>query len=314
MAPEIKIHLPRAMLETVSHNPKQFYRRLERGLQERGYRARLEERRALNLPPEPDDGHFYFIHQATHEQANVLNTGLAYVFPFWYADPKGIYGESSVVDATFEPSDFGDEATTFAARLRDRLAGGRVSRYDQPKEVTRFDGKHVAVFLQGDSDILARSTYLHGRQIMREAVDWADGRPVVIKPHPKGISRHDKRVLDALVARHPNVTVTDANVHDILASAMVTVSISSAVALEGMIHGVPAVLCGKSDLHHCAVTARTREEVAPAIDQTLAHNWPFDAFLYWFLQVQMINAGTEGMIDRVLERMVAQGANLDDFR
>lgn len=309
--PEILIHLPRDMIDAVADNPNQFYRKLERGLSEAGYAARILRRRRGNPCPPPDDN-FHFVHQGLHRQANVLNTGLAYVFPFWYADPTGIYGHSSLVSARFEPSALDrDAAQSFGNRLRARLVAKRFSRYDQKTAVTPFDGGHVAVFLQGPGDILERAQLFETVDLLR-AVARLD-RPVVVKPHPAGQTDQETALLHDL-DRAGLVQQTDANIHDILSGAVASVSISSAVTLEGMMHGVPAVLCGLSDLHHNAVTARSPDQIGPAIEQAIATPWQHDAFLYWFLFQQNLNAGAPDLIDRALARIAATGADVTAFR
>ena len=304
MAPKVQIHLPRQVYEAVAANPDQFYRKLETGLTAQGIPAQIVRRAPYNMAP-PQDDIFHFVHQGWHRQDNVLNTGLGYIYPFWYADPWGIYGQSSIAAAVFEaPS--GPEVDVFYRRTRTRLVGKRFSRYDQKAELTDLPGGVIAVFLQGNSDILDRARHMSTPDMIEAVVAAANGRTVVFKPHPKGQTKKELALLDRL-CRLPNVTQADANIHDILANAAVTVSISSAVALEGFLHGVPAVLCGASDLHHCAVTATDPAAIGDAIETAEAKDWPFARFLYWFLKGQLLNAGADDLIDRVLLKMAGQG-------
>lgn len=105
------------------------------------------------------------------------------------------------------------------------------------------------------------------------------------------------------------MTVTEANLHDILAGAAVSASLSSSVGLEGMLHGVPAVFFGASDLHHNAVTVRAAEAWPEALAQALATDWPHAQFLLWFLRRRNIDARRPFMA-RVLERIAAAGGDL----
>lgn len=130
----------------------------------------------------------------------------------------------------------------------------------------------------------------------------------MVKPHPRNFGPETAEICALLTACHPDVRVTNANLHDIVAGAALTVSISSSVALEGMLHGVPAVLFGLSDLHHCAVTVRKATDWPAALDQAIAREWPFEAFLFWFLRRQNVWAARP-FLSRVLERMAAQGAD-----
>jgi hypothetical protein len=82
------------------------------------------------------------------------------------------------------------------------------------------------------------------------------------------------------------------------------------VSLEGMIHRVPSVLFGRSDFHHNACTVAVPADWPAARDRALGDEWPYAAFLWWFLHEQMIRSGSDGMMDVVLARMVARGADL----
>jgi hypothetical protein len=308
MARRILIHLPRHMVEELSDNRPHFYTKLRATLQGAGAQAEIIDRLPGNPVPDPDDGDFHFIHQSSHRQPNVLNTGLAYVAPFWYADPQGIYGDSSVTHAQFDPAAVPRaEADGFHARLYKRLATARQSRYGQPEAVEVFPKGCIAVFLQGVSDLLARSAHVTTRAMVEAVVAHSDGRPVVVKPHPRDA---DPDALDWLhrLAGNGALRVTRANIHDILAAAAVTVSVNSAVALEGMIHTRPAVLFGRSDLHHNAVTVADVSAWPEALDQALSQEWPHAQFLHWFLLGAMLNTGHDSFAPRLLARIPQRAA------
>ncbi|MBI1416142.1 MAG: hypothetical protein GC146_02870 [Limimaricola sp.] len=311
MPGEILIHLPRHMLANVRDNPSQFYAKLRDGLNARGARASLVERAAMNAAPAADDGDFHFIHQMVLRQPNVLCTGLAYVYPFWYADPSGIYGDSSLAEAEFDPREAdAEEARVFHVRLHRRLVEGRMSRYGQKQEPEVLPEGCVAVFLQGGSDILDRVQHVTTPEMVAAVLDGAGDRAVVIKPHPKENGPEVMAWLADIAARDRRVMISDANIHDILAVASVSVSISSAVALEGMIHHTPAILFGRSDLRHCAITLKTPAGFDKALEMATQIDWPFEAFLYWFLGQNTINAGTPELVDQAIARIAAQGADM----
>ena len=69
----------------------------------------------------------------------VLNTAIAYLNPFFYADPLGIYFESSLTEARFDPATVPPRpAARFYETLRARHVLPRKSRYAQPEPVTAF--------------------------------------------------------------------------------------------------------------------------------------------------------------------------------
>jgi hypothetical protein len=82
----------------------------------------------------------------------------------------------------------------------------------------------------------------------------------------------------------------------------------SSLALEGMLHRVPAILFGRSDLHHCAVTVQRPEDWPQALQRALATDWPHDRYLLWFLRWQNVEAARP-FLPKVLARMAGQGAD-----
>jgi hypothetical protein len=174
--------------------------------------------------------------------------------------------------------------------------------------VEQFGQGHIAVFLQGWSSPVERARYMTATEMVKTVVKGAAGRPVVVKPHPRNACYETEMIRQWLLRHHPKVRVSNANIHDILAGACATVSISSSVALEGMLHRVPAILFGRSDLHHCAETVTEPSEWPAALARALARDWPYDAFLLWFLRRQNIDV-SRPWAERLLDRMAAQGAD-----
>ena len=297
------------MLDRDGAGVPQFYRRVLDQLAALGARTSIL-RRDYDVLAAPDGAHFDLVHNGDVNRVQALNLAPAYLAGFYYADPQGIYFESTITAKTFRPEAIEAQyATPFAEDMRRKWVHSRKSRHPQPSEVQQFGQGHIAVFLQDWSDPVERARHMTADQMVMTVVKAAAGRQVVVKPHPKNSARETQKIRQWLVRNHPQVRLTDANIHDILAGAAVTVSISSSVALEGMLHRVPAILFGRSDLHHCAETVARPEDWPAALDRALHRDWPFDAFLLWFLRRQNLDAGRP-YLDRVLDRMVLQGADL----
>jgi hypothetical protein len=71
------------------------------------------------------------------------------------------------------------------------------------------------------------------------------------------------------------------------------------------LHAVPVVLCGKSDFHHAAVTVTDRNDLNQAITTAEATVWPHDAYLYWYLAEQCLNAGKPSLTQDFLAKVGA---------
>ena len=86
---------------------------------------------------------------------------------------------------------------------------------------------------------------------------------------------------------------------DLLADCEHVVTQNSAVALDGFFHHKPAVLFAQSDFHHIAANVSDLG-IAGAFERVCAQVPDFDAYLYWFLQEQSLNAGRDGVEDKIL--------------
>jgi hypothetical protein len=141
-------------------------------------------------------------------------------------------------------------------------------------------------------------------EVMLDALIAArGGRTVVIKPHPK----NSPAEIAALMARTgPEVQVSTASIHDILAACACTVTVTSACAFEGFLHGKPAVLGGQTDFHHNAVTLHRADAMAHALDAAMSRDWPHAQFLTWHLSRICVRDQVADL-PRVLERMFAKG-------
>lgn len=309
-AARVRLHVPAHMLPGDEAEPlPHFYTNLLLGLEGLGAGIEVIHRDFASLSQGPTGADFDFVHLGNVDRAQALNLGPAYLSRFFYVDPKGIFFESSISEMRFRPQSIPPaRAAEFGALLRRLFVQDRKSRHDQPEEVEVFGTGHIAVFLQNESDPVIRSRHMTTEAMVKTVVAGAKGRPVVVKPHPRNMAPETVELLDWLARAHPQVRISTGNVHDILAGAAVSVSISSSVALEGMLHAVPTILFGRSDLHHCAVTVRQAADWPAALQDALTRDWPFEAFLLWFLRRQNVWA-TRPFLPRVLERMAARGAD-----
>ena len=306
-------HLPGSVLRDRAEM-KPYYVKLTEGLAARGHRVTLALHDRDSLFAEVAASRdFHIVDHGSLRHPRVLNTGIAYVYPFWNLDPWGIRALSSIAEKLFDPKAVDMAAATgFANRLRKRWVSTRKSRYEQPQHSANIPANCIAVFLQseGHRDVM-ETCHLDLRQMVKALMARDDPRPIVIKPHPRDYDPTTRRFLARIAGRDARIQIADANIHDILAQAAVCVTINSAVGIEAMMQGVPVVLCGQTDFHHCAITVKTPAEMGPGIAQALARNWPHDAFLYWYFGLNCLNAGKETLVDDFLERVAATGFALN---
>ena len=287
-----------------------FYQVLIDGIISRGGAVQVVPHVRENVGAEvAADAGFHILDHGAVRHQRVLNTGVAYLYPYRNMDPWGIRAESSIAAKVFDPAVIpAAEALAFADRLRYRLLRTRSSRYEQPGAVTLLPQGCIAVFLQSEAHrSVAETCHLTLREMVRAVVARDDPRPIVIKPHPRDFSEDTHRFLRQLARKDARVTVTQANIHDILAAASVVVTINSAVGIEAMLHGRPVVLCGKADFHHAAVTVFSPAGLSAGIAEAEARLWPHDGFLTWYFSRHCLQAGKPGLVDDFLVKIAETG-------
>lgn len=298
------IHLPPHMLSSARDKHKRFYNSLADYLRSGGGEVVYRERAFLRANPAYESDAFHFVHQGLVEMPNALNTGPSYLRNFWYADPKGVFGLSSLRDAEFNPEDLPRErVATFSDRLRKRFIEQRVSKHRQPELQTRFDAGAIAIFLQGESLPVLRAAFTDEASMVRALVAARGDREVLIKRHPRNDSAESFAEIVDLADQTEGVRIVDANVHDILSNAAVCASISSSVAVEAMLHRVPSLTFGLVDFHHCTEVVSDLERVPKSIDAAIERDWPFDHFLFWFFRHHCLELQSRDWLGKLNNRL-----------
>ncbi len=306
----VTFHLPGSVLRDPGTLMKPFYAKLTAGLPARGVAVQTLARDWLSLAATVDaTPGFHIVDHGDMRHPRVLNTGIAYLYPFWHCDPHGIRALSSIGTQVFDPSQTDPRsANAFATHLHRRLVDKRLSRGTQIRDVTQIPAGCIAVFLQSDAHRgLAETCHLTTRQMIAAVIARDDPRPIIIKPHPAEADTRLLRHLARLQAQDARVQIVQANIHDILSQAAVTVTINSATGIEAMLHRCPVVLCGKADFHHCAVTVTDAAQVDAGIARATTQDWPFAAFLTWYFKQHCLDAGSDTLIDDAITRFVTAG-------
>ncbi|MDZ4311770.1 MAG: hypothetical protein U1A24_14590 [Cypionkella sp.] len=122
---------------------------------------------------------------------------------------------------------------------------------------------------------------------------------MLVKPHPLK-PELGAEIIAAVQAKGFAPITTDANVHDILAACVATVSINSATAMEGFLHGKPAVLFGRSDFHALVETVRQPGEFSAALAQALADPPDYAKALHWYFGQHCLDIAADSFDARLL--------------
>lgn len=262
------------------------------------------ERDDLRRPVQ--DGNLHIVNNGHVRASGYLNAATAYLEGFWHLDPRGVQAGSSIAVRGFERSKIDPvAAASTLAELRSRFVQARKSRYSQMAARTDLSPGGIAVFLQGPEPYLRGQAYLEADAMVRAVVAGAGAREVWVKPHPLKLDE-GAALIAALQAEGLAVRAVEANIHDLVAAAAVTVSVNSAVAIEGMLHGTPAILFGRSDFHHVVETVTEADGFAAALARALEGPRDYAAFLHWYFG-QCLWLGDPGLPVRILEVFAAAG-------
>lgn len=284
-----------------------------RTLRARGYRAYMVlHNRDTALAEVEADANFHIFDHGSTQHPRALNTSSAYLLPYRYMDPQGVRALSSLGQAIFDAGtvDPGTAIPLFD-QLQARFVAGRVSRYEQLKQHIDVPADCIAVFLQTESYRSVQETcYLSLRHMVKALLDRDDPRPIVIKPHPRDTDMDTYTWLALKAKKDARLTITSANIHDILSRAAVAVTINSAVGIEAFLHRCPVVLCGSADFHHICESVRDRDamdaSIIRALSRKAAGDWPFEAYIAWFYG-QMLDPTAPDFIDRFISRLADRG-------
>lgn len=245
------------------------------------------------------DGHLHIVNNGAAVGPGYLNTATAYLEDYWHLDPQGVQANSSIADRPYDPASIDPEtAATHLAALRARFVTPRRSRYRQPARRAELSPGGIAVFLQGPAPYARGQAHLRPEAMLRAVCAGAGGREVWVKPHPLKPEEGAALILRMQRAGLPVLPV-GANVHDLLAAAAVTVSVNSAASVEGLLHGTPAVLFGRSDVAAVVETVTRADDFAPALDRALARSRDYAAFLYWYFHIHCLWLGAPDLHTRI---------------
>ena len=301
MAP-LYFHLPGNWLEKPSEMLP-FYQKLTAGLADRAEVRLVEMSRdglAERITGTPG---VHILNHGRIEHPRSLNAGIAYVYPFWHLDPLGIRAFSSIGAVRFRAGEVdGEAAQVFFQRLKGRMVGGRISRYEQPPEREVLPKAGAAIFLQSEGHRVVGETLYLDRWTMVRAVLEAVQTPVLVKPHPRDFDPETGAKLEKLMAEFRHLSVTTANIHDVLQATERVVTINSAVGIEAYLYRKPLILCGKADFHHIADVVQTPQALQDALHKEVSGR-PYAKYIHWYFGQQCLNAGAADLVDRAWERI-----------
>ncbi len=299
MTARVVLHLPARMVAAMGGaKPPLLYSRIRACLAARGVGVALVE--GFDSSAWREDGDLHIVENGRGQRPGVLNAATAYLEGFFHVDPLGIQAASRIAALRYDPAAVEDAtAQAYLAALQQRFAVPRRSRYKQVHAVSDLPQGAIAVFLQGPAPQRNGQAYCSFAAMLEAVCAGAGGRPVLVKPHPLKPELGDE-IIAAVQAKGFAPMATGANVHDILAVCVATVSINSATALEGFLHGKPAVLFGRSDFHAFVETVRAPGEFSAALARALANPPEYAKALTWYFGQHCLDIHADNFDARLL--------------
>ncbi|MEM6306980.1 MAG: hypothetical protein AAF701_03225, partial [Pseudomonadota bacterium] len=169
----------------------------------------------------------------------------AYHYPYWYIDTEEERWQWRVAQDHFDPSALNIEhAQTFADRNRARLFPGIVGT----------DEGFILIPLQGKLDIRRSFQICTPIEMIEHAAQAFPSRRIYISPHPKeAYTDTEASALRAVVDKYDHVNIATKGANDLMPQCHAIVTQNSSVAVSGYLFEKPAVLFGKTDVHHIAL-------------------------------------------------------------
>lgn len=223
-----------------------------------------------------------------------------YIFPFWHIEQQAERWNWPVAQAAFDPTAVdATKAANFRRFWQKRLFGDAI--HD-----TRKDG-FVYVPLQGRLTVQRSFQHCSPVEMIRAVLRHDPARPVIATLHPSETYQPDEeRALEQLLAEHNRLYIRKGEPDRYLRTCDYIVTQNSGVAFQGFFAGKPAILFGRSDFHHIALNVADIGAEA-AFGTVTTHAPDYAAYLYWFLQIQAINAGRPEAQDRIAQVLRGHG-------
>ena len=229
-----------------------------------------------------------------------------YVWGFWYLDEVGVHWNSSLRFARFCPEEVdAGKAEYFTNGVAGYMLRENVSKFPQETRLnSALPPAAAVIFCQEIEHYANRSWYLSTEEMIRVAAKTCADETVYVKLHPMQ-SKPARLAIMKIAAEHPNVTVSEASVHDLIEASRIVVSQNSAAGFEALMHKRCVITCAKSDYWHATLTPKTETDLADALrfgPEAMA-DFPFEKYLYWFLHLNCLEPAKPDFAKRAWARV-----------
>ncbi|SLN53352.1 Capsule polysaccharide biosynthesis protein [Aquimixticola soesokkakensis] len=301
------LHAQDSWEEAIAQGRHDFFNKLEHKLQSEGIKTYLVadgSRTAKGLLP---DRHLHImVRDEPLFAPSVLHAMPSYIWGFWYFDEVGVRWNSSLRFAQFCAHDVDAQAAEYFFNgvsgwmLRENVSKiSQGARNDAP-----LTPATAVIFLQDIEGYQQRSWYLTTEEMITTTAQAAGAGMVYVKFHPQQTKASRKRLTE-LCARHPNLRLSDASLHDLIEASQMVVTQNSAAGFEALMQRKTVITCAKTDFWHATLTPRSTEDLKAAIEfgpEAMA-DFPFEKYFYWFLDRMCLEPSKDNFEDRLWARI-----------
>jgi hypothetical protein len=237
---------------------------------------------------------------------NRLHALPGYLWGFWYLDEIGVFANSSLRFARFNPGDVdGDKAAYFFNGVSGYMQRENVSKLAQEARTkSPMTPAAAVVFCQEIEEAAARQHYLNTEEMIRTTAAACRDELVYVKPHPSQSKYGRKAVLD-ISADYQNVRVSDASVHDLIGVSRCVVTQNSAAGFEAFMQKRCVITCAKSDYWHATLTPKKSGDLREVLTygpEAMA-DFPYEKYFYWFLAKNCLEPAKDDFEKRAWARI-----------
>jgi hypothetical protein len=243
---------------------------------------------------------------------NIFHSTPGYLRGFWFFDEIGNRNNSKQRLAHFaERAVPKRRAEAFFNKLAAEVIGQNRSKFTQPPlGEAKIEAGCLAFFAQDFNPPKYHRHFMTVSEMIEAAIAAKGTRKLYIKPHPNQ-SISELETLASYDDPAKGVHLVVASIHDLLQACDAVLTLSSAVGFEAFLHRKPVILGGETDFWQNAVTLTDPTRMASAIEAALARDWPFEAYLYWYLREYSLRDRAEDL-PRILAALHRRGYALGD--
>lgn len=238
----------------------------------------------------PVRGEAIFSYHSVGDAPNVFRMKEAPIRPHYSIDTAGYAGWSEIATGARYHQRVADydlsAARSTLESFRTQFRQSRVSKYPQSdKSPDRLPDRFVFLPLQVQNDSVSSLSLFSGLELLAAAATEAKRLrvPLVVKRHPLCRSYAVESSLQMLARDNRFVTVSAANVHDLIERSRSVITVNSGVGMESLIHGKAVYCAGHSEWAAAATTLTSPDQVGRAFEHAQPRMDDFQQKLLAFL-------------------------------